>query len=105
MKLIMLVVLSLFVCCGTKATIAGDIYGYVYDTNDKGLAGVNISTKENDKVYSGGTSGSGHYCLSLGVGTYTIRYQKEGYQTQTNDVSLLKNETKSLELVVMAVSR
>ena len=100
-KLIVLMVLSLFVCGVTKVTIAGDICGYVYDTNNKGLPGVGISSKDSCKLYSEDTSGSGHYYLSLGVGTYTIKYTKEGYQTQTNDVSLLKNEKKYLEMVVM----
>ncbi|MFN3531158.1 MAG: carboxypeptidase regulatory-like domain-containing protein [Candidatus Brocadia sp.] len=93
-KLIGLMVLCLFVCGVAKATIAGDICGYVYDTNDKGLPGVKISSKDNDKVYSEKTTASGSYYLSLSVGSYTLTYEKEGYQTQTSDVTLLKNEKK-----------
>jgi len=103
-KLIVLMVLGLLVCGVTKVTIAGDIYGYVYDTNDKALSKVEISTKDDYKAYSAETSGSGHYSLSLSVGTYTIKYEKEGYQTQTNDVSLKKNENKYLEMVEMVVN-
>lgn len=51
-KLIVLMVLSLFTCGVTKATVAGDICGYVYDTNNKGLPGVKISSKDDYKVYS-----------------------------------------------------
>ena len=103
-KLIMLVVLSLFVCGVTKVTIAGDICGYVYDANNKGLPGVKISSKDDYKVYSENTSGSGSYYLSLGVGTYMVKYEKEGYQTQTSDVSLVKNEKKYIEMIVMVAN-
>jgi hypothetical protein len=100
-KLIVLMVLSLFVCGITKVTFAGDICGYVYDTNKKGLSGVTISSKDDHNVYSEKTSGSGSYYLSLNVGSYTLKYEKEGYQTQSTDVSLLKNEKKYLEMIVM----
>lgn len=100
-NVIVLMVLSLFVCGLTKVTIAGDICGYVYDTNKKGLPGVKISSKDDCKVYSEKTSGSGSYYLSLNVGSYTLKYEKEGYQTKSSDVSLLKNEKKYLEMIVM----
>ncbi len=103
-KLMVLMVLCLFVCGVTKVTIAGDICGYVYDTNDKGLPGVKISSKDDYKVYSEKTSASGSYYLSLGVGSYILTYEKEGYQTQTGDVSLLENEKKYLELVIMVAN-
>lgn len=103
-KLIVPVVLCLFICGLTKVTIAGDIYGYVYDTHDKAIPGVEISTKDDHNVYSKETSGSGLYYLSLKVGAYTIKYKKEGYQTQMNDISLLKNEKKCLEMVVMVAN-
>ena len=103
-KLIVLMVLSLFVCGVTKATIAGDIYGYVHDTNGKGLPGVQISSKDDYKVCSEKTSGSGSYYLSLSAGSYTIKYEKEGYQTQNSDINLLKNERKSIEIVVMVAN-
>ena len=104
-KMFLIAVLCLLVCGVAKVTIAGDILGYVYDTNDKGLSKVDISTKDDYKVYSEETSGSGHYYLSLSVGTYTIKYEKEGYQTQTNDISLLKNERKYIEMVVMVANQ
>jgi len=100
-KLIALVILSLIVCGVPKVTIAGDICGYVYDSNNKGLPGVEISSKDNSAAYSEKTSGSGSYYLSMSVGTYTVKYEKEGYQTQTSDVSLQKNEKKYLEMIVM----
>lgn len=103
-KLFVLVVLGLFMCGGAKGTIAGDICGYVYDTNDKGLPGVEISTKDDAMAYSEGTSSSGHYYLSLGAGTYTVKYAKKGYQTQTDEVSVLKNEKRYLEMVIMVSS-
>lgn len=68
--------------CGvTKVTIASDICGYVYDITDKSLSGVEISAKDDYKVCSDATLGSGHYQISLKVGTYTVRYKKKGYQT------------------------
>ena len=104
-KFIVLVVLCLFVYGVTKVTIAGDIVGYVCDTNDKALSRVGISTKDDYKVYSEETSGSGHYSLSLRVGTYTIKYEKQGYQSQTNDISLRGGEYKYLEMIVMVANQ
>jgi len=103
-KLIVLMVLSLYVCGVVKATIAGDIYGYVHDLNGKGLPGVEISSKDDYKVFSEKTSGSGSYYLSLSAGSYTIKYEKKGYQTQNCDINLLKNETKCIEIVVMVAN-
>lgn len=104
-RLIVLVVLSLFVCSVTKITVASaDIYGYVYDTNNKGLPKVKITTKDDYRAYSGETSASGNYSLSLNVGTYTIKYEKEGYQTQTNAINLLKNENRYLDVIRMIAS-
>ncbi len=103
-KLMALMVLSLFVCGVTKVTVAGDIYGYVYDTYGKGLPKVKISSKDDYKVYCEQTSGSGNYYLSLDVGTYTIKYEKEGYQTHMSNISLLKNEKKYIEMIVMVAN-
>ena len=103
-NLIALMVLSLFVCGVAKTTIAGDIFGYVHDTNGKGLPGVKISSKDDCKVCSEKTTGSGSYYLSLSVGNYKIKYEKEGYQTQNSDINLLKNERKSVEIVVMVAN-
>lgn len=101
-KLIALVILSLFTWgVVAKTTIAGDIYGYVHDTNGKGLPGVEISSKDDYKVCSEKTSGSGSYYLSLSAGSYTIKYEKEGYQTQNSTINLSKNEIKNIEIVVM----
>lgn len=99
------VVFCLFMCNVAKITIASDIFGYVYDVNDRALSKVEISSKDDSKVYSAETSGSGHYSLSLGGGTYTVKYEKEGYQTQTNDISLQKDEKKYVEMVIMIASQ
>lgn len=60
-RMLLVVVLPLFMCGVTKVTIASDICGYVYDINDKGLSGVEISAKGDYKVCSDATLGSGHY--------------------------------------------
>ncbi|MCF6149287.1 MAG: hypothetical protein E3K37_11600 [Candidatus Kuenenia sp.] len=104
-KMLLTAALCLFACSTAKVLNAGDIYGYVYDANKKALPAVEISTQDNTASYSGQSSGSGHYSLSLKVGTYTLCYEKKGYQTQTNDISLKMNETKYIELVVMDVSQ
>lgn len=104
-KMFFIVVLCLLLCSVTKVTTASDIYGYVYDANDKGLYKVEVSTKDDHTVYRAETTGSGHYSLSLGIGTYTVKYEKEGYQTQTNDISLQKNEKKYLEMIVMVANQ
>lgn len=102
---IILVVLSLFMCGITKITIAGDIYGYVYDADGKGLPGVKISSKDDHKTYSEQTSGSGSYYLALSIGAYTIKYEKEGYQTQMSDISILKDERKYIEMIIMIANQ
>ena len=104
-KLMVLMVLSLVVCSTAMITAASaDIYGYVYDTNNKGLSRVKISAEDDYRAYSEETTGSGSYSLSLKTGTYTIKYEKEGYQTQTNDISLLKRENRYLEMIRMVAS-
>ncbi|GJQ50384.1 MAG: carboxypeptidase regulatory-like domain-containing protein [Planctomycetia bacterium] len=104
-KLLVLMVLSLFVYSTAKITSASaDIYGYVYNTDNKGLSKVKISAKDDYRAYSEESSGSGSYSLSLKVGTYTIKYEKEGYQTQTNDINLLKRENRYLEMIRMVAS-
>ncbi|MCF6149224.1 MAG: hypothetical protein E3K37_11265 [Candidatus Kuenenia sp.] len=102
-RIFLIAALCLFVWSFTKITIAGAIYGYVYDTNNKGLSNVVISIKGGDKMYTEKTADNGQYTLSLGAGTHSIIYEKEGYQTQIIDIGLRKDESKYVEMVIMVV--
>jgi len=104
-KMLLTAALCLFTCSFAKVLTAGDIYGYVYDTDKRALPDVKISTHDATKKYAVKSSGSGHYSLSLVVGTYTLCYEKKGYQTQTNDIILKMNETMYIELVIMDIKQ
>ncbi|MDR4508442.1 MAG: carboxypeptidase regulatory-like domain-containing protein [Candidatus Brocadiaceae bacterium] len=102
-KIFLVTALCLLFCSFTRLITAGDIYGYVYDTNHKGLANVVISIKGGDRVYREKTSANGQYTLSLGEGTHSVIYEKEGYQTKIIDIGLRKNEAKYVEMVIMVI--
>ena len=71
--------------------------GYVYELMIKVCLGLR-PVKDDYKVNSDETSGSGHYYISLKVGTYTVRYETEDYQTQTLD----KLYREELEMLITA---
>jgi hypothetical protein len=86
-KVFWAVLLSLCVCGVAKVSVASYIYGYVYDSNENALENVKVSTKDDYKNYETTTYNNGYYDLSgLGIGTYTVKYEKGGYQTQSLDV-------------------
>ena len=94
-------VLSLF--AGLQVSVANSIRveGYVYDSKDVGLNGVKVSTKDDYKNYETTTDnyqGDGFYYLKgLGIGTYTFKYEKTGYQTQSMDEGF-ENDYETIQL-------
>ncbi|MDR4507795.1 MAG: carboxypeptidase-like regulatory domain-containing protein [Candidatus Brocadiaceae bacterium] len=100
-KIFLLTALCVAVCSVTRLAAAGDIYGYVYDGNNKGLPNVIVSGKDGDETCKEKTSANGQYTISLEAGNHSLLYEKEGYQTQVVDISLRKNESKYIEMVIM----
>jgi hypothetical protein len=100
-KMLLIVVLSLF--AGLQVSVANSIRveGYVYDSNDVGLNGVKVSTKDDYKNYETTTDnyqGDGFYYLKgLGIGTYTFKYEKTGHQIQSMDASF-ENDYETIQL-------
>jgi len=87
----------------TPATGTGTIYGTV--TNEEGFSFKNISvslTGANDYSKSTKSDEEGYYeFTNLAAGDYTLTYEKNGYQTKTQEVSLEEDETLELETIYM----
>lgn len=88
-------------------TIFGATYvsvrGYVYDANDKPLWGVQVSTKDNYQNYDIDTE-DGYYHLGLPeFQKYTLKYEKQGYETQTKEIET-SDEYLYLERVTMVAT-
>jgi len=82
----------------------GIVFGFVYDENDNPLKGVTVTITGNDVSNSTTTNNDGYYEFNgLPAGSYTLTYEKDGYQTQTQEASLEAGETKEIEVVTMEV--
>ena len=78
------------------------VFGFVIDEDDNPLKGVTVTITGNNSSDSTETDDDGYYEFSgLGAGEYAITYEKEGYQTQTQDMSLEEGELKDLGVVTM----
>ncbi len=81
----------------------GIIYGTV--TDDEGFPFKNVSismTGANGYSKSTETNEDGYYEFTeLAAGDYTLTYEKDGYQTKTQEVSLEEGETLELETIIM----
>lgn len=85
---------------------SGIVFGFVNDPDDEPLTGVTVTITGADTGTefsdSAETNEDGFYQFeNLAAGDYTLTYEKEGYQTQTVDISLGEDELKILEDVVM----
>ena len=83
----------------------GVVFGFVNDVNDDSLKGVTVSiTGTADYSNSTETDDNGYYEFrDLAAGDYTVTYEKDGYQTQSQDISLVENEVKDLDTITMEV--
>ncbi len=87
----------------TPTTGMGIIYGTV--TNEEGFPFKNVSvsmTGANSYSRSTKTDEEGYYEFTrLAAGDYTLTYEKNGYQTKTQEVNLEEDETLELETIYM----
>jgi len=81
----------------------GIIYGTVTDEDGFPFRNVSISmTGANGYSKSTETDEDGYFEFTdLASGDYTLTYEKDGYQTKTQDISLEEGETLELEAIVM----
>lgn len=87
-----------------KTLFAITAYGYVYNTNDQPLGDVKISTSDAYKLYTGySDSENGYYELYLENQKYILKYEKDGYESQTKYIDLEYDYTayRQLERIKM----
>src|SRR3989339_563302 len=74
-----------------------DVFGYVGDSNGNALQGVTVSIVGNSFSNRTETNAEGYYeFTSLATGNYTLTYEKEGYRTETTDITLKENDVRDL---------
>jgi len=84
----------------------GIVFGFVNDEDEQALESVTVTIvgANGSSPYQASTETdeNGYYEFSgLEAGDYTVTYQKDGYETQTQDISLEAGELKDLDMVTM----
>jgi hypothetical protein len=80
----------------------GVLFGFVYDEDDNPMKDVTVAITGSGNSGSEETDDDGYYEFrDLSAGDYTITYEKEGYQTQTVEVTLEEGDKKEVETVTM----
>ena len=80
------------------------IFGFVNDENDDALKGVTVTLDGAENSESAETDEEGYYEFrNLSAGDYTLTYDKEGFQSQSLDISLGENEVKEIETIILEV--
>ncbi len=78
------------------------IFGFVNDFEDNALKGVTVTITGDDYSNSTETDADGYYELTnLAAGIYTLTYEKEGYQTETLDITLKENDVRDLGTLIL----
>src|SRR3972149_643623 len=79
-----------------------DVFGYVSDSNGDALQGVTVSIVDIGQSIHTETDADGYYELTnLAAGIYTLTYGKEGYQTETVDITLKENDVRDLGTLIL----
>ncbi len=84
----------------------GIVFGFVNDEDEQSLESVTVTivgaNGRSPYQASTETDENGYYEFSgLEAGGYTVTYQKDGYETQTQDISIEEGELKDLDMVTM----
>ena len=80
----------------------GFLYGTVYDQDNFPLQGVTVTITGNDFSDSIDTNEDGYYeFYGLNAGDYTLIYEKDGYQSQTRNISLDAGGTLGVETIIL----
>jgi len=87
----------------TPAEGTGVIYGFVLDENEFAFKNVSVTlTYANGYSKNAKTDSEGYYeFANLAAGDYTLTYSKDGYQTQTQDISLEEDESLDIGAITM----
>ncbi|MBM2834368.1 MAG: Branched-chain amino acid transporter, amino acid-binding protein [Candidatus Brocadiaceae bacterium] len=80
----------------------GIIFGFVDDEEDDALEGVTVTLDGADHSESVETDKEGFYEFrNLLAGDYTLTYEKDGFQTYTESISLLDGEIKEIRTITL----
>ena len=80
----------------------GVVLGFVYDLDSEPLLGVDVTIAGNNYSESTETDSNGYYEFDeLAAGDYTLTYEKDGYETQTMDISLEEENVFVVDDVTM----
>ena len=81
---------------------SGIVYGFVYNADEESLKNVTVNITGNNFSDSTTTDEDGYYEFNgLKEGDYTLTYEKEGYQTYTEDISLAEGESLDMGTIIM----
>jgi len=81
---------------------SGFLSGTVYDQDNFPLEGVTVTITGNSFSDSIDTNEDGYYeFYGLAAGDYTLIYEKDGYQSQTRNISLDAGETLGIETITL----
>ena len=80
----------------------GAVFGVVNDPDENPFKGVIVTIEGTDYSESKETDERGFYVFTnLSAGEYTLTYKKEGYQTQTEEITLTEGEIKNMGTIIM----
>ena len=80
----------------------GAVFGVVNDPDENPFKGVTVTIEGTDYSESKETDERGFYVFTnLSAGKYTLTYKKEGYQTQTEVITLTEGEIKNMGTIIM----
>ena len=80
----------------------GTVFGYVYDADGNPLEGVTVTITGADYSDSTETDSIGYYEFEgLDAGDYTLSYEKEDYQSMTNDITIEEGEEQDVGKIIM----
>ena len=80
----------------------GAVFGFVNNSDDDAFEGVTVTITGVDYSQSTETDADGYYEFKdLAGGEYTLTYEKDDYETQTQTVELEEGETLELETVTL----
>ncbi len=81
---------------------SGVVYGFVYNADEESQKNVTVNITGNNFSDSTTTDEDGYYEFSgIKEGDYTLSYEKEGYQTYTEDISLGEAEELDMGTIIM----
>lgn len=84
----------------------GIIFGIVNDPDDLPIKGVTVTITGNRYSDSTNTDENGFYTFrGLAAGNYKLTYEKEGYITKTQNITLKEGETLDLGIITMEISK